>query len=106
MIVLDDHTWDCLTLIADSSVNGRRVARDVTTARRGQPLTVVSDNGTEFTGMAIQRWSQVRQIDRHNTAPCKPVQNGFIETFNGKLQAECLNLTGSAALRCPDQHTE
>jgi putative transposase len=54
---------------------------------------VVSDNGTEFTSMAILRWSQDRQIDRHYIAPGKPMQNGFIESFNGSFRDECLNET-------------
>lgn len=62
-------------------------------ARHGRPLTVVSDNGTEFTSMAILRWSQDRQIDWHYIAPGKPMQNGFIESFNGSFRDECLNET-------------
>jgi len=54
---------------------------------------VVSDNGTEFTSMAILRWSQDRQIDWHYIAPGKPMQNGFIESFNGNFRDECLNET-------------
>tara|TARA_R110002020_G_scaffold89684_1_gene218975 strand:- start:2060 stop:2365 length:306 start_codon:yes stop_codon:yes gene_type:complete len=54
---------------------------------------VVSDNGTEFTSMAILRWSQDRQIDWHYIAPGKPMQNGFIESFNGSFRDECLNET-------------
>jgi putative transposase len=70
---------------------GSRVAREVDTviARRGRPLTAVSDNGTEFTSMAILRWSQDRGIDWHYIAPGKPMQNGFIESFRD----ECLNET-------------
>ena len=60
---------------------------------RGRPLTVVSDNGTEFTSMAILRWSQDRQIDWHYIAPGKPRQHGFIESFNGSFRDECLNET-------------
>jgi putative transposase len=66
---------------------------DAVIARRGRPLTVVSDNGTEFTSMAILRWSQDRQIDWHYIAPGKPMQNGFIESFNGSFRDECLNET-------------
>ena len=95
LTVVDDHTRECLALIADTSLSGLRVVRelDAVIARRGRPLTVVSDNGTEFTSMAILRWSQDRQIDWHYIAPGKPMQNGFIESFNGSFRDECLNET-------------
>jgi putative transposase len=95
LTVVDDHTRECLALIADTSLSGRRVVRelDAVIAQRGRPLTVVSDNGTEFTSMAILRWSQDRQIDWHYIAPGKPMQNGFIESFNGSFRDECLNET-------------
>ena len=95
LTVVDDHTRECLALVADTSLSGRRVVRelDAVIARRGRPRTVVSDNGTEFTSMAILRWSQDRQIDWHYIAPGKPMQNGFIESFNGSFRDECLNET-------------
>ena len=95
LTVVDDHTRECLALVADTSLSGLRVARelDVIIARRGRPMTVVSDNGTEFTSMAILRWSQDRQIDWHYIAPGKPMQNGFVESFNGSFRDECLNET-------------
>jgi putative transposase len=89
---VDDHTRECLALVVDTSLSGRRVVRelDAVIAQRGRPSTVVSDNGTEFT-MTILRWSQDRQIDWHYIAPGKPMQNGFIESFNGSFRDECLN---------------
>ncbi|MBL4783997.1 MAG: transposase [Cohaesibacteraceae bacterium] len=53
----------------------------------------MSDNGTEFTSMVILKWVQETGIDWHYIAPAKPQQNGFIESFNGKLRDECLNET-------------
>lgn len=95
LTVVDDHTRECLALIVDTSLSGRRVVRelDAIIARRGGPVTVVSDNGTEFTSMAILRWSQDHEIDWHYIAPGKPMQNGFIESFNGSFRDECLNET-------------
>ena len=52
---------------------------------------VVSDNGTELTSTAILKWSQDRKVDWHYIAPGKPMQNGFVESFNGRLRDECLN---------------
>ena len=95
LAVVDDFTRECLTLVADTSLSGVRVGRelDAIIARRGSPQTIVSDNGTEFTSMAILRWSQETGIDWHYIAPGKPTQNAFIESFNGRLRDELLNET-------------
>ena len=93
--VVDDFTRECLTLVADTSLSGVRVGRelDAVIARRGRPQTIVSNNGTEFTSMAILGWSQETQIAWHYIAPGKPTQNAFIESFNGRLRDELLNET-------------
>jgi putative transposase len=93
LAVVDDFTRECLCLVADTSLSGARVARelDLVIAEHGKPFTCVSNNGTELTSMAILRWSQERGIEWHYTAPCKPTQNAFIESFNGRLRDELLN---------------
>ena len=58
---------------------------------RDKPHTIVSDNGTEMTSNAILRWQQNTNINWHYIAPGKPMQNGLVESFNGKLRDECLN---------------
>jgi putative transposase len=65
LAVVDDFTRECIALVADTSLSGTRVGRelDAVIARRGPPLTIVSDNGTEFTSMAILRWSQQTRIE-------------------------------------------
>ncbi|MCC1495173.1 integrase core domain-containing protein, partial [Cognatishimia sp. F0-27] len=80
---------------ADTSLSGLRVTRELTSimARRGRPKTIVSDNGTELTSMAVLRWCQETRIDWHYIAPGKPMQNGFIESFNGSFRDELLNET-------------
>ena len=92
---MDDYTRECLALVADTSLSGVRVARELDTIihRRGSPLSIVSDNGTELTSMAILTWSQERGVDWHYIAPGKPTQNAFVESFNGRLRDECLNET-------------
>jgi putative transposase len=57
------------------------------------PNTAASDNGTELTSSAILRWPQERRVAWHYIAPGKPMQNGFVESFNGRLRDECLNET-------------
>lgn len=95
LTVVDDFTRENLALVADTSLSGLRVTRelDQVIAERGMPGTIVSDNGTEFTSMAILKWVQKTGIDWHYIAPGKPTQNAFIESFNGKLRDECLNET-------------
>ena len=93
LTVVDDCTRECLALIADTSLSGARVARELATLleARAKPHTVVSDNGTEFTSNAILTFADARKIDWHYIAPGKPTQNAFIESFNGRLRDECLN---------------
>ena len=95
LAVVDDFSRECLTLVADTSLSGVRVARelDAVTTQRGRPLTCVSDNGTELTSNAILKWSQDRRVEWHYIAPGKPQQNAFVESFNGRLRDECLNET-------------
>jgi putative transposase len=95
LTVVDDCTRENLALIADTSLSGLRVTRELDRVieERGMPGTIVSDNGTEFTSMAILKWVQQTGIDWHYIAPGKPTQNAFIESFNGKLRDECLNET-------------
>ena len=83
LAIVDDFTRECLTLVADSSLSGLRVGRelDAIIAERGKPAACVSDNGTELTSMAILRWSQQSGIAWHYIAPGKPQQNAFIESF-------------------------
>ncbi len=95
LCVVDDFTRECLGLVADTSLSGGRVARELDTIirLRGKPRMVVSDNGTELTSMAILKWTQDRAVDWHYIAPGKPTQNAFVESFNGRLRDECLNET-------------
>lgn len=106
LAVVDDFTRECLTLIADTSLSGTRVARelDAIIARRRRPTTIVSDNGTEFTSTAILSWCQRTTVDWHYIAPGKPMQNGFIESFNGRFRDEFLNETLFSTL--PDARTQ
>ncbi len=90
-----DFTRECLALVADTSLSGARVARELDSvlAVRGKPLTVVSDNGTELTSTSILRWSQERKVEWDYIAPGKPTQNAFVASFNGRLRDESLNET-------------
>jgi putative transposase len=91
--IVDDVTRECLAAIPDTSISGRRVARELTglIERRGKPGMIVSDNGTEFTSNVMLGWAQEHKIAWHFIAPGKPMQNGFCESFNGRMRDELLN---------------
>ncbi len=61
-------------------------------AVRGAPETITSDNGSEFVGKAMEAWSYQTGVKLDFIRPGKPVENGFCESFNGRLRDECLNL--------------
>ena len=93
--VVDDVTRECLAAIPDTSISGKRVARELTTliSTRGKPGMIVSDNGTEFTPNAILGWAKDQAVEWHYIAPGRPMQNGYIESFNGRMRDELLNET-------------
>ena len=91
--IVDDVTRECLAAIPDTSISGKRVARELTEliGGRGKPGMIVSDNGTEFTSNAILGWAKEQRVEWHYIAPGKPMQNGYIESFNGRMRDELLN---------------
>jgi putative transposase len=93
--VIDDVTKECLAAIPDTSISGRRVARelDEIIRRRGKPELIVSDHGTEFTSNVMLAWTQSTKVAWHFIAPGKPMQNGICEAFNGRMRDELLNET-------------
>ena len=99
LAVVDDCTRECLGLVADTSIFGRRVARELDDMirQRGRPSTIASDNATELTANAILSWAGENGVGWHyiapDIAPGKPQQNGVIESFNGRLRDELLNET-------------
>ncbi len=93
LVVVDDFTRECLALVVDTSLSGVRVARelDALIITRAGPLMIVSDNGTELTSRAILQWQEDHGVEWHYIAPGKPMQNGFVESLNGRFRDECLN---------------
>ncbi len=93
LAVIDDCTRECLCLVADTSLSGARVARELIALIRvyGKPGCIVSDNGTEFTSRAFLKWADENEVPWHYIDPGKPQQNAFIESFNGSLRDELLN---------------
>ena len=95
LAVVDDFSRECLALVPDTSLSGLRMTRELDDIikRRGRPDTIVSDNGTEMTSMAVLKWCQETGVEWHYIAPGKPMQNGFVESVNGSFRDACLNET-------------
>lgn len=93
LTIVDDCTRECPAIEVDSSLGGWRVRRvlDRMAGERGLPEAIVLDNGPEFRGRALAAWSQERGVRLEFIQPGKPVQNAYIESFNGRLRDECLN---------------
>jgi putative transposase len=91
--LVDDFTRESLALVPDTSLGGARVARalELVAAERGLPDLIVTDNGPEFSGRVLDTWCYQRGVKHHFIRPGKPVENAYIESFNGKFRDECLN---------------
>jgi putative transposase len=98
--IMDGWSREALAIEADTSLNGQRVVRvlEQLVALRGKPQLIQVDNGSEFRGLAVDQWAYRNQVKLHFIEPGKPTQNGKIESFNGKLRDECLNLEWFASL--------
>ncbi len=83
LAIVDDCTRECLRLVADTSLSGFRVARELDRliVERGKPKMIVSDNGSELTSNAILAWADQSCVTWHYIAPGKPMQNASIESF-------------------------
>ena len=86
-----------------TSIKYLRVVRELTdlTSMRGKPGMIVSDNGTELTSNTVLEWCGTAKIDWHYSAPGKPTQNTFVESFNGRMRDELLNETLFTSLDHP-----
>jgi putative transposase len=93
LTMVDDCTRECPVIEVDTSLGGLRVRRvlDRIATERGLPEAIVVDNGPEFRGRALAAWSEERGVRLEFIQPGKPVQNAYIESFNGRLRDECLN---------------
>ena len=93
--IVDDVTRECLRAVPDTSISGRRVVRELSDLieERGRPGMIVSDNGTELTSNAVLAWCGEVGVEWHYIAPGKPMQNGYVESFNGRMRDELLNET-------------
>lgn len=109
LTVVDVFTRECLAVHADCSLSGRKVAAvlDTVATARGCPKEITVDNGTEFFSKAMDAWAYHRGVKLDFIRPGRPMDNGYIESFNGRLRDECLNaelfsdlLNARAKLEC------
>lgn len=91
--IVDDFTREALAIEVDTSLGGQRVARvlDDLKMRRGLPRQIRSDNGPEFTSRTLDQWAYEHGLRWHYIQPGRPMENGYVESFNGRLRDECLN---------------
>jgi putative transposase len=93
LTVVDQYTRECLCAYADRSQTGDRVVAQMQrlVKMRGAPESITTDNGSEFAGRAMEVWAYTAGVKLDFIRPGRPVQNGYIESFNGRLRDECLN---------------
>ena len=95
LTVIDQFTRECVWMEADRSMNGPKVVAALTqaiTERGARPRSMTLDNGSEFAGRAMEAWAMQVGVQLCFIRPGRPVENGFIESFNGRLRDECLNV--------------
>jgi putative transposase len=93
LTVVDQFTRECVLLAADQSMKATNVAAalDHAVEKRGAPESITVDNGSEFSSSVMDRWAHENGVQLSFIRPGKPVENGFIESFNGRLRDELLN---------------
>ncbi len=101
LTVIDQFTRECVVLEADRSMTGKKVAEALQNAKKerdGLPESITVDNGSEFSGRVLEAWAMGNSVQLCFIRPGRPVENGFIESFNGRLRDECLNVEWFASL--------
>ena len=93
LTVVDQYTRECLCVCADRTQSGGKVVEQLKrlVAMRGAPESITTDNGSEFAGRAMDAWAHSGGVKLDFIRPGRPVENGYIESFNGRLRDECLN---------------
>lgn len=94
LTVVDQYTRECVAISGRHRFNGAEVAAilDEVVAERGGPVSITVDNGSEFAGRAMDAWAHRHGVQLAFIRPGRPMENGFIESFNGRLRDECLNV--------------
>jgi putative transposase len=101
LTVVDQFTRECVWLEADCTMTGAKVAAALTKAtaeRDGFPESITCDNGSEFASRVVEAWAMDHEVRLCFIRPGRPVENGFAESFNGRLRDECLNVSWFSSL--------
>ena len=108
LTIVDIFGKESLALEADFSINGLRVTRvlEWLIVTRGLPEAITIDNGPEFAGQAMDAWAYQHGVKLNFITPGKPIENAFIESFNGRFRHECLNQHYFATLQEAKEITE
>ncbi len=106
--LVDSFTRECLALEVDSCLSSRRVTRvlDWVIGQRGAPEAIRCDNGPEFTSRHFLAWCEGHKIKTVYIQPGRPMQNGYVESFNGRFRDECLNANWFATMADARQKIE
>lgn len=93
LTIIDDYSRECPAIEVDTSLGGRRVvgALDRLAQTRGLPEVITIDNGPEFAGRALDEWAYRHGVKLNFIRPGKPIENAYVESFNGRFRDECLN---------------
>jgi len=93
LTIVDNYSRECPVIEVDTSINGRRVAAvlDRLADVRGLPRSITVDHGPEFEGQVLDKWAYSRGVRLNFIRPGKPVENAYVESFNGRFRDECLN---------------
>jgi putative transposase len=101
LTVIDQFTRECIGLVAERSMSGSQVVtafKQASAERAATPRSITLDNGSEFAGRVVEAWAMEHGVQLCFIRPGRPVENGFIESFNGRLRDECLNVEWFASL--------
>jgi len=93
LTIVDDYSRECPAIEVDTSLGGRRVVSvlERLAETRGLPEVITIDNGPEFAGKALDEWAYRKGVKLNFIRPGKPIENAFVESFNGRFRDECLN---------------
>ncbi len=91
--IVDGYSRERLAIEVDTSLPGQRVVRvlEPLATRHGPPRSLARDNGPEFVGQALDQWAYKRGVELRFITPGRPIENGTVESFNGRFRDECLN---------------
>lgn len=106
LTMVDSFTRECPAIEVDTGISSRKVTRvlERVIRERGKPQALRCDNGPEFTSRHFLAWCADQKIELIHIEPGKPMQNGYVESFNGRFRDECLN--ANWFLNLPDAKTK